>query len=173
MNIKQIEVDQDVYAFIVQNTSEIGESASSILRRLLGLPAMIGASVGSTSVSATASAAKEKTELTKLLESSEFVYARGVVGKFLALLQWLHSQDPQGFAKVEGIKGRGRIYFAKKPEILEASGRSVNPKQIPRTPYWVITTTPTILKQEIIERVMQSLGYNRAEIASAIRAMAG
>jgi negative modulator of initiation of replication len=166
MNIKQIEIDHDVYAFILQNTSEIGESASSILRRLLGLTS------GAAAPSKTPLASHEKSELAMLLESSDFIYAKGVVGRFLVLLGWIYRRNPEGFAKVEGIKGRGRLYFAKKPEILKSSGHSVNPKQIPSTPFWVITTTPTILKQEIIQRVMQSLGYSPSEIAAASRAIA-
>jgi negative modulator of initiation of replication len=166
MNIKQIEIDHDVYAFILQNTSEIGESASSILRRLLGVTPRAVAP-GKTSL-----ASHEKSELGTLLESSDFIYAKGVVGRFLVLLGWIYRRNPEGFAKIEGIKGRGRLYFAKKPEILELSGRSVNPKQIPSTPFWVITTTPTILKQEIVERVMQTLGYSPAETAAASRAIA-
>jgi negative modulator of initiation of replication len=168
MNIttRQIEVESDVYAYIVQNTQEIGETASSILRRLLRLPC-----AGPTVVTTTTTTESEPSELGKLLGSPEFMYAKGVVGRFLSLLKWLHDREPAGFSKVEGIKGRGRIYFAKNPETLKAAGRSVNPKQIPGTDYWVITTTPTTLKQQVIERVMQTLGYNRADIAAATRAM--
>jgi negative modulator of initiation of replication len=164
---RNIDVEADVYAHIVANTSEIGENASSILRRLLKLPATV------TGARSTAPVTEmTKSELAKLLESSEFIYAKGVVGRFLVLLQWLHKQNPEGFAKVEAIKGRGRIYFAKKTEILEAAGRSVNPKQISGTPYWVITTTPTLLKQDIVHQVMQMLGYGRPDIEAAKRALA-
>jgi negative modulator of initiation of replication len=37
--MKTIVVDDDVYGFLVSHTQEIGESASSILRRLLGFKA--------------------------------------------------------------------------------------------------------------------------------------
>ncbi|HEY5915509.1 MAG TPA: replication initiation regulator SeqA [Verrucomicrobiae bacterium] len=163
---KQIEVEPDVYTYIVQNTSEIGESASSILRRLLHLPGT-GTSKGETGTPP----GSDLSPLGKLLASQEFLYARGVVGRFLAVLKWLHDRDPAAFAKVERITGRDRLYFAMKPETLEASGKSVNPKQIVGTQYWVITTTSTALKQEILTRVMQTLGYSRSDTAAATHAI--
>ena len=35
--MRTIEIDDDVYAYIASNTHEIGETASDILRRLLGI----------------------------------------------------------------------------------------------------------------------------------------
>ena len=99
------------------------------------------------------------------------VYARGVVGKFLLVLRWLHDRDPEGFARIEKIQGRGRLYFAKDSQTLESAGTNVNPKQIPGTPYWVITTTSTALKKEILERVMRELGYAAADIRAATGAI--
>ena len=161
--MKTIEIDSDIYVHILQNTSEIGESASSILRRLLGLGAASGPG---------SSGSPQESELAKLLRSTEFVYAKGVVGRFLVVLRWLHAKNPTDFAKVEEIKGRGRLYFSREEKTLEESGRNVNPKQIPGTPYWVITTSPTNLKQEMLERAMLVLGYGVADIKSATEAIA-
>ena len=160
--LKTIDIESDIYSHLLQNTSEFGETPSSVLRRLLGL----------TSTSSVIPPSHEKSELLKLLASTEFVYAKGVVGRFLVVLRWLHHRDPEGFAKVENIKGRGRLYFAKDARTLHAAGRSVNPKQIPGAPYWVITTTPTDLKQEILERVMREPGYSLADIKAATQAIA-
>ena len=159
--MQTIEVDPDIYTHIAQNTSVIGESASAILRRLLGLtPAIL------------VETASEKTEFQKMLGSPEFIYAKGVVGRFLVVLRWLHDQNPETFKRVEGVRGRGRLYFARDAATLEAAGRSVNPKEIAGTKYWVITTTPTDLKQEILSQVMRSLGYSVADINAATHAIA-
>jgi negative modulator of initiation of replication len=107
-----------------------------------------------------------------MLASADFTYARGVVGRFLVVLSWLHDRHTKDFVRVENIQGRGRLYFARDAETLNSSGRSVNPKQIPGTSYWVITTTPTDLKQEILERVMKLLGYGLADIRAATEAIA-
>jgi len=164
MNTKTIEIDDDIHAHLVANVADFGETPSSVLRRLLKLN---GGSGHTASVTP-----KEKSELQKLFESSEFTYAKGVVGRFLVVLRWLHDADPSAFAKVLKIKGRGRLYFATDSQALEDSGKSVNPKQIPGTSYWVITTTSTTLKQEILGLVMKDLGYPPSDIKSATTAIA-
>ena len=40
--MKTIEVDEELYRYIARQTQHIGESASEILRRLLGLPPFSG-----------------------------------------------------------------------------------------------------------------------------------
>jgi len=107
-----------------------------------------------------------------LLNSDRFRYAKGVVGRFLVMLSWLHERHRDQFAVVVNIKGRGRLYFAKSPEPLHENGRSVNPKQIPGTDWWVITTSPTILKQEMLSKVMEAFKYTRPEIVRAQSAIA-
>jgi len=161
--MKTIDIDDDIHAHLVANVADFGETPSSVLRRLLKLNGAAG--------QITPAAPKEKTELQKLLESSEFTYAKGVVGRFLVLLRWLHDADPSAFAKVLNIKGRGRLYFANDAQTLEENGKSVNPKQIPGTPYWVITTTSTPLKQEILSLVMKELGRPATEIKTATTAI--
>jgi negative modulator of initiation of replication len=104
--------------------------------------------------------------------SDEFRFAKGVVGRFLATLSWLYAAHKDDFQAVERIRGRGRLYFAKSAEALEQSGRSVNPKQIPGSPYWVITTTSTDLKQEILFEVMKVLKYDAPSIRIAVEAIA-
>jgi len=163
--MKQIEIGEDTHAHLLKNMVDFGETPDAVLRRLLKLGP--GSGTGGA-----APAGAEKSPLQKALESSEFTYAKGVVGKFLVLLRWVHGAHPSDFAKVLSIKGRGRLYFGKDADTLEKSGTHVNPKQIPGTPYWVITTTPTILKQEILERVMKELGYSAADIKTATAAIA-
>lgn len=83
----------------------------------------------------------------------------------------LYKNNGGAFSVVEDIRGRGRMYFSKSVEKLERSGRSVNPKKIPGSPYWVITTTPTDLKQDMLGQVIKLLDYEMATIQLARRAI--
>ena len=160
--MKTIEIDDDIYAHLKASVADFGETPTDVLRRLLKV----------SHVSTSAPTAAEDSELQKLLKSSDFTYAKGVVGRFLVILRWLHDQEPAAFAKVLSIRGRDRLYFAKDKAILDASGSNVNAKPIPGTEYWVITTTPTILKQEILQQVMRVLGCDPADIKTAKSAIA-
>src|SRR5205809_96630 len=134
--MKSIEISDDIYTHLLQNVLDFGEQPDGVLRRLLKLPHG-GTSPGGTAPLVTAA---EKSAIQKVLESTEFTYAKGVVGKFLVLLRSVHDTHKVAFDKVLHIKGRGRLYFAKDAITLEKSGTHVNPKQIPGTAYWVITT---------------------------------
>jgi len=158
--MKTIEIDNEIYSHLLENVTNFGESPNTVLRKLL----LNNASVTTSS--------KKELEINSVLDSREFKYARGVVGKFLTVLSWLYNQNPSKFSAVEDIHGRGRIYFSKSKDELLNSGRSVNPKKIEGTPYWVITTTPTDLKQNILDRVMTELKYDRQSIQIATKAIA-
>ena len=161
--MKSIDVDEDVYARIMSNTTYRNESESSILRRLLGID-------GHTTTALVVNH-QIKTALEDHLESAEFLYAKGVVGKFLSILSFIYQQNPTAFSKAEALKGGKRLYFARDIGVLNESGRSMNPKQIPNSPYWVTTNTPTALKQEILAAVMQLLGYSTDEIQKSTLAV--
>ncbi len=167
--VKPLALEPDVFDYILNQIAESGESASAFLRSRLGI------SVPKTSPPAPTSTSKPAplSEFDVLLTSAEFRHARGVVGRFLVLLGWLHSKHKEHFAKVETIKGRGRLYFAKSQRALHDSGKSVNPKPIPNSPYWVITTSPTDLKQQMIRAAMFALGYAMPDIIRAEAAIAG
>lgn len=159
--MKTIEIENDIYEFLLKNTADFGETPSSVLRRLLDINGASPAEEESA----------EMGEVDRMLASTEFAYARGVVGRFLTILSALYHLDEEKFKGVEKIRGRGRIYFAQDRETLEKSGRSVNPKVIPGTEYWVITTTPTDLKQEILSRVLQLYGIKKTDIIKARTAL--
>ena len=152
--VKPLALELDVYNCILEKMAESGQSASDVLRNHLGFSPPRADSSTSSSTDA----------LGELLTSSRFRYARGVVGKFLVVLAWLYSRHRKEFEVVENIKGRGRLYFAKSERPLNESGESVNPKPIPNSPYWVITTSPTNLKLEMLARVMSALGYSTTDI---------
>jgi negative modulator of initiation of replication len=166
--VKPLALEPDVYSYILDKLAESGQSASSFLRNRLGIsPAVAEVQAPPTSASTSSS-----TSFDELLNSSRFRYAKGVVGRFLVVLAWLYSRHRKEFVAVESVKGRGRLYFARSAQQLKESGKSVNPKPIPDSPYWVITTSPTNLKQEMLGSAMNALGYSKSEIARAQSAIA-
>jgi negative modulator of initiation of replication len=165
--VKPLALELDVYNFILDKMAESGQSASSLLRDRLGIS--LAAAGGR---AAPPRSTPSSSGLDELLGSSRFRYAKGVVGRFLVALAWLHSKHRKEFEIVESIRGRGRLYFAKSAQQLRESGKSVNPKPIPDSQFWVITTSPTNLKQEMLGGVMDALGYAEAEIARAQSAIA-
>jgi len=164
--MKSVAIEPDVYDYLMERVAESGTNLSTVLRHAFGIRAQ--------SQSERTESDPAVSELDVLLNSTEFRYAKGVVGRFLVVLGWLYSKHKSAFESVEKIRGSSRLYFAKEPQapkILEDSGNSVNAKNIPGSPFWVITTTPTILKQEMIERVMRLFGYPPSDTLRAIKAI--
>lgn len=170
--MKRIELEDDLYTYLLQNMKEFGESPSSVLRRLLGINQIDqkNRSIGTPPKPGLDQAGKSELEIH--LSSIEFQYSRGVVGKFLSVLGIIYQSHADDFHQVESIKGRGRLYFSRDVTALTQAGSNVNPKQIPNSPYWVITTTPTDLKQEILTSVMRVFNYPGADIRTAVAAIA-
>ena len=164
MTMKTITIAPDVYDHLIEKVATSDRSLSDVLREALGI-------VGRSHFTSNG-AGEGKSTLDDVLNSPEFRHAKGVVGRFLVLLGWLYKKHKADFDKVETIKGRGRLYFGKSARALEEAGRSVNPKQIPGSPFWVITTSPTDLKQQMIRAAMFAFGYGATEIARAERAIA-
>lgn len=184
--MKNIEIDEELYQYIVSNTQAIGESASSILRRLLSLE---GSNTTSNIQEHAVNSAKEETpsELPDNLETAEDVIPsvsresvfnfinkeelamqRGAVGRFLLILAALYRANSDTFKVVTEICGRDRLYFARSEAELAASGSSTKPKQIPDSPFWVMTNSNTTRKKMMLTKAAISLGYD-VEEAEKIR----
>lgn len=166
--MKKIEIDDELYQYIASRTLSIGESASDILRRLLRLPADPKPFVlvsDNTNLPKQSAKRKEKesveqavVRLEKLLKSDEFINSKKNVSRFVMILKELHRSLPEQFAKaVENIHGSERVYFARSEAEILANGSSVKAKQIPHSPYWVITNNNTARKGIILTNVMTSM----------------
>ncbi|OOF65819.1 replication initiation negative regulator SeqA [Rodentibacter sp. Ppn85] len=93
-----------------------------------------------------------------LLSSTEFQEESKAVVRFLAILRVLYRTDPESFAQAtEFLQGRTRVYFARDEATLLMAGNHTKPKQIPDTPYWVITNTNSGRKMLMLEGAMQSM----------------
>ena len=179
--MKNIEIDDELYHYIASRTQSIGESASDILRRLLRLPSSPQpfALVQQNVIDELKEMAKPKEkkhshhgssvklevkpssheQLEKVLDSALFnAPAKGVV-RFLTLLEALYQHDPNAFAKAtEMVTGNSRTYFAKDEASLLAHGNSVKAKQIPNSPFWVVTNNNTNRKGLIVTNMMREMG---------------
>jgi negative modulator of initiation of replication len=162
--MKMIEIEDDVYKYLLQQTTQIGESASQILRRLLGIP-------GPQSKK-TLPVERSNTELSECLAAPAFKAQPDVVGKFLYVLSCVHKRDPEQFKKVLAISGKRRKYFALSSKELRESGSSVFPKQVPNSPIWVITNNDTPKKKRMIRDVLQLVGYSDEAVKQAVEALA-
>ena len=188
--MKNIEIDDELYLHIVANTQDIGESASSILRRLLKLPHLATTSVTTGSINNEAmvdaapalvtnheekdAQAPSDNETSALETSSESVFnfinkeelamQRGAVGRFLLILAALYRAHAKQFKVVTEICGRDRLYFAQSEAELAASGSSTKPKQIPESPFWVMTNSNTTRKKMMLTKAATSLGYSQSDV---------
>ncbi|AWP54022.1 TPA: replication initiation negative regulator SeqA [Haemophilus influenzae] len=184
--MKIIEVDEELYQYIASQTRSIGESASDILRRLLSLPVHTSSvdDLVVTSAETNKSADKKPEQainvkevnikttkkqsidainqivekVQTLLDSDEFKEESKAVVRFLAILRVLYRTNPESFAQAtESLQGRTRVYFARDEATLLMAGNHTKPKQIPDTPYWVITNTNSGRKMLMLEGAMQSM----------------
>ncbi|WP_373777907.1 replication initiation negative regulator SeqA [Glaesserella sp.] len=171
--MKTIEIDDELYHYIASRTQAIGESASDILRRLLRLPAspqpfvlvqenMLNELKDLANVPKKKKTLSQQDKIVKRIEfvlaSSHFIHEPKVVNRFLALLSALHSADHEGFAHAtENVQGSERVYFARDEQTILATGSSVKAKQIPESPFWVITNNNTERKGIILCALMNSM----------------
>jgi len=186
--MKNIEIDDELYLHIVSKTQSIGESASSILRRLLELDVstyqdaslsnndvktaeLVSASeeslIDDTDINNTDSAAEvdnNSDTVFNFINKEELAMQRGAVGRFLLILAALYRAHPRQFKVVTEICGRDRLYFAHTEAELAASGSSTKPKQIPESPFWVMTNSNTTRKKMMLTKASTSLGYTQSDV---------
>lgn len=161
--MKTIEVEDDVYQYIAAQTKEIGEPATSILRRLLGVP-----SIDRSGQPAKATVTTQPHELALLLAQPMFSSSTTAVARMLRIFREVHAQKRQIFEKVLDIQGRNRAYFAKSEQEILKSGKSTQPREIEGTGYWVMTNSPTQQKQQMVREVLELLEYSQAAVKAAV-----
>ena len=171
---------------LASQTQFIGESASSILRRLLSLPGAqqfpepIAKGEEVTASFDPAKNEEKKEEGSKgvseqvptvdngnvfdFINKQELATQRGVVGRFLLILSALHRVHQESFSTVLAIRGRDRLYFAESEQALAETGSSTKPRQIPESRFWVMTNSNTTRKKMMITEVAKALGYDSEQI---------
>ncbi|MDC0611018.1 replication initiation negative regulator SeqA [Vibrio sp.] len=181
--MKTIEVDEELYRYIASQTRHIGESASDILRRLLGVDGTDSGLVKAVTEDVTQQVAEEVAPVVQpeglvvskdagklnshdavkamreLLISDAFAERKKVIDRFMLVLSTLYGIDSESFSAAMSVKGRKRVYFADNESTLLEHGNTTKPKAIPDTPFWVITNTNTSRKQQMVEQVMTRMNF--------------
>lgn len=167
-----LEIDDDIYQYLLRRANRIGEDGSSILRRELGLPHPNGTGTSETEAAKeTASAPPEIQAIRNFLTSSRFANERVVTKKYLQLLGFLAGAHGDEFERVLEIRGRQRVYFGKSRDEIAHSGKSLHPRKVPGTDYWAMTNADTAQKQDIAGEAMKVLGYPREVVQEVRRAL--
>ena len=162
--MRAIEVDEDVYFYLLGRTEHAGVSVSELLRRALGLS---GDTPARRELGATSREGAPPSVIDAWTRSPRFLAETTSLGRFMCLLYFLHEKHGGGFDVVLDLSGRKRRYFGLSAEELDETGKSVFPKPIAGSPYWVVTNTETAKKRQLIESVMRMLGYAGPDIRIA------
>lgn len=148
--MKKIEIDDELYQYIAGQTQHIGESASSILRRLLDINVVEHKSLSRDD--------NNFSTLVKLVSSSTFLEEKKLVNRFLLILSSLYLCDKRLFSKAAlSLHGSKRRYLSQNEEQLLQSGNNTKPRPIPNSPYFVVTNSNTDRKIFIIEALMNNM----------------
>jgi negative modulator of initiation of replication len=156
--MRSIEIEDDIYEHLLQNTQEIGESASSILRRLLKISPRTEPEVDTPTLPT-----GKHPKLQLLLSRLDLSLHRTAVDRFLAILSVLYQLHKDKFRRVLDLGGRNRTYFAESEKEIEERGSSTQPKRIAGTPFYVVTNNDTPKKQRMLQKVLERLDYEYAE----------
>ncbi|MFT6927319.1 MAG: negative modulator of initiation of replication [Psychromonas sp.] len=195
--MKNIEIEDDLYKYILANIEAFGETPSQILRRLLSLP---DASAGNPpSMTSSVASIPPRQETVKdesplfetvtpcdnnsensslpaslahgvnaLFDSEVFKTEAVVTNKFMMLLATMYYENTHAFEEAaDKTKGRTRDYLGRNLNALLAADseeeqhlfKASKPRNIPHTPFWVITNANTGRKRIIITHMMASMGY--------------
>ena len=171
--MRTLELEDDAYYLVLLRASDAGLAPSPFLRKQLNGPngTVLGGGVSRPPAQITPKEkSKEFQELDRFLQTPAFLVHSDGVGRFVELLGFIYKRSPNRFDSVLSITGDTRKYFAKSRKEMEDSGNSVMPKEIPGSPFWVVGNTSTKMKQELLRKVLQILGYPEDAISLVERA---
>ena len=196
--MKKIDIEDDLYKYILANIEEFGETPSQILRRLLQLPSNIAPpeiesveketlpiepvsvvnapiekvekSISSNAHSFAGTSLPEAfaNGIADLFSSETFQKEPVITNKFKMMLTTMYYENKEAFVEAAKVaKGRSRDYLGQDLEQLLASDNkeevdlliASKPRDIPYTPFWVVTNANTGRKRIILTQVMASMGY--------------
>ncbi|MEL0630070.1 replication initiation regulator SeqA [Psychromonas aquatilis] len=196
--MKTIEIEDDLYKYILNNIEAFGETPSQILRRLLSLPSTQNNNEAPQSDKVevirdeanksdnTAENKKVETSntidspdnvhksISELFADPEFSAEPIITNKFMMMLTTMYFEKKEAFIEAAEItKGRTRAYLGTNLEELLNSDneeelaqfKASKPRNIPQTPFWVITNANTGRKRIILTQMMASMAYPHHLIA--------
>lgn len=191
--MKTIEIEDDLYKYILANIEAFGETPSQILRRLLSIQTPSNDEEKVESASKQVDPIKTSKEeinnnieqptysaenvllpdefshgvevlLSKMIFQSETI----VTNKFKMILTTMYYENKDAFGEAAKVaKGRSRDYLGQNLQLLLASENeeelalfiASKPREIPFTPFWVVTNANSGRKRIILTQVMASMGY--------------
>nr|WP_314185140.1 replication initiation negative regulator SeqA [Aggregatibacter kilianii] len=151
---------RNAYVSLSENQSGLTPSSSNEQTKVTEQPIVFEEEINKPVIRKQSDEVMQKTitKLESLLNSEEFKQENKAVVRFLNILTILYRTNPEGFAlATESLQGRTRVYFARDEGTLLMAGNHTKPKQIPDTPYWVITNTNSGRKMLMLEGAMQSM----------------
>lgn len=151
---------RNAYVNLLENQSGLTPSSSNEQTKVTEQPIVFEEEINKPVIRKQSDEVMQKTitKLESLLNSEEFKQENKAVVRFLNILTILYRTNPEGFAlATESLQGRTRVYFARDEGTLLMAGNHTKPKQIPDTPYWVITNTNSGRKMLMLEGAMQSM----------------
>jgi len=151
---------RNAYVNLPENQSGLTPSSSNEQTKVTEQPTVFEEEINKPVIRKQSDEVMQKTitKLESLLNSEEFKQENKAVVRFLNILTILYRTNPEGFAlATESLQGRTRVYFARDEGTLLMAGNHTKPKQIPDTPYWVITNTNSGRKMLMLEGAMQSM----------------
>lgn len=195
--MKKIEIEDDLYKYILANIEAFGETPSQILRRLLALSPIEDPTEDSTeavkeplplvsehkkkshvqneSASPTITLACDSSlpehlgaGVSALFAHPTFKAETVITNKFKMMLTTMYYENKAAFiTAANAAKGRSRAYLGQNLDQLLASDNkdelalliASKPRDIPYTPFWVVTNANTGRKRIILTQVMASMGY--------------
>ena len=182
--MKYIEVDEELYRHIASKTEHIGESASDILRRILGLPVdsiaqsepetishpslETNQSIVEPIVEAKVVNEPVSADFIELIDAELLASQKGAVGRFLFILDTVYQTSQNRFEQVLQIQGRDRLYFATSKDALLKASKSANPKEIGASGFWVTTNNNTAKKRTILSEVLTQFGTDETQVAAIV-----
>lgn len=181
--MKNIEIDDDIYRFLLKHTEEIGENASSILRRLLkipepGMPLPVNTGHHAETIIVPLQEEKpapplqvERDPVTEFLQSSHFQTCNNATDRYLAVLAMVFQEHRDEFDRIRKISGTQRIYFSKSETEIANAGNATQPHRIPGTPWFALTNNDTPNKLRLIDEVMRLFRYPIGDINRIKRAI--
>jgi len=105
------------------------------------------------------------------IEHDDFKVLRATSDKLAYLLAVAYAERGEGFDAVLALGGEKRRYFGVAKTDIMNSGAGLRQKQIPGSPYWLMTKTSNHLKKKILCDVLGLLGYSKKAISVAVAAL--
>jgi len=159
--MKTIEIDDDVFAALEKRVRGFNDTPNTVIRRLLQKSEHSEPKADAQPRQTNGAAANP---FTSLVTSPQYLMANAG-SRYFQLLAFIHQiHGEEVFSQLTTHKFGGRVYFADNLDAIEKSGTSTNPKPIPGTKFFALSTLSNAAKRKIITDVLRLLRYSPAVI---------